>query len=214
VVPSIARSDPAYADNDYWRGRIWGPFNYLLAEGLRRYRFDDEAAELARRGLAMFLANWHEDGGIYENYNADTGKGADVWNAARLYHWGGLLALVGIGELIDSEPSGHLRFGSLRFPTASVRNGRLAGHVYDVECGEAGLRVTRDGRPYLTCTTRAIVRLPLTGDGPLDIRATGPGELTLHDNTATGRPARVNDRVRIEPASRNEQTAYRWDLPD
>ncbi|MBN1514254.1 MAG: hypothetical protein JXB13_19715 [Phycisphaerae bacterium] len=210
VVPAISRSDPAYKDNDYWRGRIWGPFNYLLAEGLRRYRFDDEAAELARRGLAMFLKNWQEDGGVYENYNADTGKGADVWNAARLYHWGGLLAFIGIGELVDSEPSGHLRFGSLRFPAATVRNYRLAGHVYDVDCGDAGLRITRDGRPYLACTTRAIVRLPLAGDGPVDIRAAGPGELTVHDEAFARRPGRINDGGAIGSERRDGTVVFRW----
>jgi neutral trehalase len=67
VLPSISRNDPAYPDNDYWRGRIWGPFNFLVAEGLRRYRFDQVAAELARKGIEMFMQNWRDDGGVYEN---------------------------------------------------------------------------------------------------------------------------------------------------
>ena len=37
VIPSIARNDPAFHDQDYWRGRIWGPMNYLVYLGLRNY---------------------------------------------------------------------------------------------------------------------------------------------------------------------------------
>ncbi len=29
ILPSIARNDVAYKDNVYWRGRIWGPMNFL-----------------------------------------------------------------------------------------------------------------------------------------------------------------------------------------
>ena len=35
VIPSIAREDPAFGDQNYWRGRIWGPMNYLFYLGLR-----------------------------------------------------------------------------------------------------------------------------------------------------------------------------------
>lgn len=37
VMPSIARDDPAFKDNDYWRGRIWGPMNFLVYLGMRNY---------------------------------------------------------------------------------------------------------------------------------------------------------------------------------
>ena len=43
VVPSIARNDPAFPDQFYWRGSIWGPTNYLLYEGVTRYGFDKVA---------------------------------------------------------------------------------------------------------------------------------------------------------------------------
>ena len=37
ILPSIARNDPAYPDNDYWRGRIWAPMNYLVYRALLEY---------------------------------------------------------------------------------------------------------------------------------------------------------------------------------
>jgi len=215
VIPAIARRDPAFKDNDYWRGRIWGPFNFLVAEGLRRYRFDDVAADLARRGLEMFMHNWRKDGGVYENYNAVTGEGGDVWNAARLYHWGGLMAFIAIQELIDVEPVGYLRFGSLDFPDAGVRNVRVGGDVYDVSLAK-GLKVRRNGDEVLECTARAIVRIPLSGPPlqPIEIVSRGAGVLIILDAKGiggAGRPARVNGRRQVEPRSVGPHTlSYGW----
>lgn len=49
-LPSIARNDPAYPDQDYWRGRIWAPMNFLVYLALRRH--DSDEARQARRQLA------------------------------------------------------------------------------------------------------------------------------------------------------------------
>ncbi|GAH07801.1 unnamed protein product, partial [marine sediment metagenome] len=35
VVPTISRDDPAFSDQQYWRGSIWPPTNYLVYQGLR-----------------------------------------------------------------------------------------------------------------------------------------------------------------------------------
>jgi len=37
MMPSIAANDPAFKDQDYWRGRIWGPMNFLVYLGLKNY---------------------------------------------------------------------------------------------------------------------------------------------------------------------------------
>jgi putative isomerase len=95
VIPSIARNDPAFGDQNYWRGRIWGPMNYLVYLGLRNY-----PAEKVRRGLlaersyALFAKEWMEKRHVHENYNAITGTGDDVSNSDRFYHWGALLGYV------------------------------------------------------------------------------------------------------------------------
>jgi hypothetical protein len=211
VIPSIARRDPAYKDNDYWRGRIWGPLNFLVAEGLRRYRFDTEAAQLAQKSLDLFMRNWRADGGVYENYNAETGQGGDVWNAARLYHWGGLLAFVALQELIDVEPAGYLRCGSIDFPDAGLHGVRLGGNVYDVQL-DAGVHVRRNGRRFLDCTIRAIIRLPLhaPNDEPIQLSATGTGELTLESRTGRARHVRLSDGRTCPPATRARRAVYRW----
>jgi len=94
VIPSIERDDPAFRDQDYWRGRIWGPMNYLVYLGLCNY--DDPAArqEFAQKSYALFLKEWSEHRHVHENYNAITGTGDDVRNSDRFYHWGALLGYI------------------------------------------------------------------------------------------------------------------------
>ena len=47
MIPSIARNDPAFKDQDYWRGRIWGPMNFLVYLGLRNYDLPEARTVLA-----------------------------------------------------------------------------------------------------------------------------------------------------------------------
>ncbi len=94
VLPSIARSDAAFRDQEYWRGRVWGPFNYLVYLGLRNYDQAEARRQLAERSLALFEKEWKQNGHVHENYNAVTGEGDDVQSSDRFYHWGALLGLV------------------------------------------------------------------------------------------------------------------------
>ena len=94
VVPSIARDDPAFRDQNYWRGRIWGPMNYLLYLGLGNYEETQVRGELAQKSYDLFSKEWREEGHVHENYNAILGTGDDVPNSDRFYHWGALLGYV------------------------------------------------------------------------------------------------------------------------
>ncbi len=109
VIPAIARDDPAFPDQNYWRGRIWGPMNYLVYLGLRNY--DDAAvrSDFAVKSYALFLKEWHDKGHVHENYNAILGTGDDVANSDRFYHWGALLGYVQYLEQTDpvSSTSSH-----------------------------------------------------------------------------------------------------------
>lgn len=101
VIPSIERSDPAFKDQNYWRGRIWGPMNYLVFLGLENYDsplINRARRELARKSLALFLKGWKAHGHVHENYNAITGAGDDVKNSDRFYTWGALLGYLTLAE--------------------------------------------------------------------------------------------------------------------
>jgi len=94
VIPSIARNDPAFKDQNYWRGRIWGPMNYLVYLGLSNYGDAEVRREFAQKSYQLFLKEWKEKGHVHENYNAMTGTGDDVSSSDRFYHWGALLGYV------------------------------------------------------------------------------------------------------------------------
>ncbi|MFZ0663895.1 MAG: trehalase family glycosidase [Acidobacteriaceae bacterium] len=106
VIPSIERSDAAFTDQNYWRGRIWGPMNYLVYLGLENYQSPTlvrARQELAQKSLALFLKGWNAHGHVHENYNAMTGVGDDVKNSDRFYTWGALLGLMSLDQLHGSS---------------------------------------------------------------------------------------------------------------
>jgi hypothetical protein len=98
VIPSIARNDVAFSDQNYWRGRIWPPMNYLTYLGLRAYGFEDVRRQMAQKSFDLLMRDRRISGHIRENYNGTTGSGDDVSNSDRFYHWGSLLGLIATME--------------------------------------------------------------------------------------------------------------------
>jgi putative isomerase len=104
IIPSIARDDPAFKDQNYWRGRIWGPMNYLVYLGLRNYNEPEVQRQFAEKSYALFLQEWKKSGHVHENYNAITGTGDDVHSSDRFYHWGALLGYIQYLQETQSSP--------------------------------------------------------------------------------------------------------------
>jgi len=98
VIPSIARDVPGYKDQDYWRGRIWGPMNFLVYLGMRNYDLGAARTDLAERSRKLLMKSWQSDRSVYENYNSNTGAGNDVRSSDAYYHWGALLGVIGLME--------------------------------------------------------------------------------------------------------------------
>ncbi|MGF1448605.1 MAG: trehalase family glycosidase [Opitutales bacterium] len=92
VLPSIARNDPAFADQSYWRGRIWAPMNFFVYWGLANTGFEAAAKALASKSAELLLRGWREKGHVGENYNALTGQTGDRANADPFNFWGSFLA--------------------------------------------------------------------------------------------------------------------------
>ena len=132
VLPTIARDDPAFDDQHYWRGSIWPPMNYLVLQGLRRYGFDELAGSLAWRGALMFLADRRRTGFCRENFDARSGRG----RGHRFQSWGPLFALGAIEEFVNACPWRGLRIGS-RLPAFVGCKSRRAAMT---EVGSGGSR--------------------------------------------------------------------------
>ena len=170
VLPSISRGDPGYrsserrreglqsAVNDYWRGRIWGPMNFLVCEGLRRYGFDLEALALSQKSLDLFLGEWRGESHVHENYDDISGDGDNAPNSDPVYHWGGLLAYLGIQELADFEPWKGWRFGNLGEGVSAIKGIRLVEGELAVAVSPAGLRLSLNDLPVLTTDQPVILR--------------------------------------------------------
>ena len=96
VLPSIARNDPAFAEQQYWRGRIWAPLNAIVYHALKDAGLYKEAKLLAEKGEKMMLTVWEEERRIYENYGAIDGQGNSARQSDAFYHWGALLGYLAI----------------------------------------------------------------------------------------------------------------------
>jgi len=102
LVPTLAYDDPEYPKQEYWKGHVWGPANYILWQGIRRYGIPKHQAEYARRSVDLFMRNWIARGTCNENYKSTDGTGDDHPH----YTWGALLCLIGIEALYDIDSDG------------------------------------------------------------------------------------------------------------
>lgn len=98
VLPSIARNDPAYPDQNYWRGRIWAPMNFLVYMALCEYDLPDAQKALAEKSEKLIMKEWIRFGHVHENYDGDTGDGCNSLSSDAFYHWGGLLSFISLYE--------------------------------------------------------------------------------------------------------------------
>ena len=101
IMPTIARNDPAYPDQDYWRGRIWAPTNFLAYIAMKHAGLKKECNDFADKSEELLLKEWRLHGHVHENYCGDTGMGCNKGNSDKFYHWGGLLAYIAL----DNEDS-------------------------------------------------------------------------------------------------------------
>jgi len=155
ILPTISRDDPLYPKQDYWRGKVWGPINWLVYQGLKIYEWDHEARLLAESSAKMFLGPWRERAECHENFLATTGEGSSDPH----YTWGALMVLIAVEELIDINPWHGLRFGNLDpAEDAGIERYYVSGSYYDVSLSSKQLEVRRDGR-FL-----------LEANGPVEVR--------------------------------------------
>ena len=92
IIPTISRDDPAYKDQQRWRGAIWPPTNYLIYQGLKAYHFDAIASELAKKSADLFLRTWDNFQLCPENFDSRTGEAG----GQRYQSWGSLFALIAL----------------------------------------------------------------------------------------------------------------------
>jgi hypothetical protein len=156
VTPTIARNDPAFPDQFYWRGTIWGPTNYMLYQGINRYRFDKVAFQYAQKSYDLFMDDWRINQHNNEQYHAWGGNGG----GDKHYTWGTLLCLNALEQYIDQNPWEGLRFGASDPPNQGEFRGAVwSSHAYDVAIGPARTALKRDGKLRFEANGAVVVRL-------------------------------------------------------
>lgn len=107
IVPTIARNDPSFSMQRYWKGAIWPPTNFLTYLSLRKYGMAEAHETLAARSLEMFLTEYRRRGYVSENYSAITGTGDDPRLSSDNFHaWGvlfGFMSFIESGAVDASE---------------------------------------------------------------------------------------------------------------
>jgi hypothetical protein len=98
ILPSTARNEKAFKDNHYFRGRIWGPMNFLVYLGLRKYNVGHSIEDMVGKSKNILLKTWNLKRDVYENYNATTGEGFDMGSSQKSYYWGALLGFMSFIE--------------------------------------------------------------------------------------------------------------------
>jgi len=120
-LPSVAKDDHTYLEQNYWRGRIWSPMLQIVYWALREYT-DVPVAAGAADGLvvqskALLLHEWRGCEGVgrsglegtgryvYENFDADTAEGYGYTSESQsLYSWGALAGSIGLQHNGFYEP--------------------------------------------------------------------------------------------------------------
>ena len=203
VAPTIARDDPAFPDQFYWRGDIWGPTNYMLYEGITRYRFDQVALEYAQKNYDLFMDDWRINQHDDEEYYAWGGSTGN--ESSTHYTWGALLCLAPLEQYIDVNPWDGLRFGALDPPAQGDFHRAVWGnHTYDITLGPNKTTLVRDGQERFEADAGVVVRnyqasasqvtFNLKAARPVGVvtREFDAGELNL---TIDGKPA---GKVRVQ----------------
>jgi len=90
-ITTTSQTEPTWDARRYWRGPVWIILNWLLADGLRRYGFDDLADALRRDSLELMARS-----GFREYYDPRDGAGCGSTD----FSWSAALALE---FLIDLE---------------------------------------------------------------------------------------------------------------
>jgi hypothetical protein len=168
-LPSISRNDAAFAEKTPGRGAIWAPMSYLVYLGLKRYGYQNEAAELARKHLSISRAALERSGKFYDQYSSVDGrpvneKSNEESDSHRTYFFG-LTIWPAIEELLSADLWSGLSFGSV----ATTEESRLervsfSGVKFDVIVGPKRTVIRRDGKIEVECEAPVSLRAYRSSD--------------------------------------------------
>ncbi len=157
VLPTISRNNPAYQHQEYWRGDIWGPTNYLAFQGLLNYAPTSVLHAYARKSVKLFMRNWDTTGVWSENYLATTGIAAGDPH----YSWGALLPMIGLQAICNVMPDNKVRLDGTWHLHAKLYNIPVLGYRYTIVVKPGMTQMLRHGHIVASAANKvAILSLP------------------------------------------------------
>ncbi len=129
VLPTVAYDDPVWTQQNYWRGKVWAPVNFLVFQGLQRYASPEIINAFADKSVRLFMHNWTAMGVCGENYLSSTGEQSSDPH----YTWGALLCLIGIESVCHTEPDGTIVLNGTTDKTLHIDNLPIFGRSYELD---------------------------------------------------------------------------------
>jgi hypothetical protein len=131
LLPTLAKDDPQWPEQEYWHGHVWAPANYIVWLGMKKYADEERRAEYARRGVALFMRNWTANRVDCETYKSTDGSCDDLPH----YMWGALLDVIGLEALVDVGPDFEpvVSQNSAVKENITLRNVPFGGKLYRIE---------------------------------------------------------------------------------
>jgi hypothetical protein len=146
LLPTLAYTDPDYHDQEYWRGDIWGPSNYITWVGIKKYASPQQIAEFADRSVELFMREWLAKGVCGENYLSTDG----TQNHDPHYTWGALLNLIGLESIVDVDDDNRIVLNGVQTKTITLTNIPILGRIYDVKTSPGSAVLIQNGKVVLT----------------------------------------------------------------
>jgi hypothetical protein len=145
LLPTMAYDDPSWHEQEYWRGDVWAPTNYITWVGIKKYASSKQITEFGERNVRLFMHDWLSDGICSENYLSTTG----AHHHDPHYTWGALLNLIGLESIVDIDDSGRIVLNGTINATINLNRIPLLGKSYDVKVTPGCTTLILEGEPIL-----------------------------------------------------------------
>ncbi len=156
LIPTLAYDDPNWKQQNYWHGTIWGPVNYILWEGIKRYASPAQIDEYADRSVNLFMTNWNNARVCGENYLSSEGKQSSDPH----YTWGALLNLIALESIVDVDDQGKIVLNGTLHQSLDLKNIPLLGKRYDVRVRPGLTTLLLAGKEVLTAKGEVVKGQP------------------------------------------------------
>jgi hypothetical protein len=156
VFPTVAYNDPVWHQQDYWRGKVWGPTDYLVWQGLQQYGDPAFQASFADKTVGLFMRNWDAKRVCGENYLSSTGEQSSDPH----YTWGALLCLIGLESVCRIDRDGSVLLDGTQQRTMTLERIPIGGRLYTVKCAPGRTQLLL-GRRLVGSANGKVARLSL-----------------------------------------------------